>query len=60
MVNDGAIEMMEYFPLILSLGEYIIYLYLVKYDPTIIPELWSIPIYASIGVSFLNLVLPMD
>lgn len=60
MVNDSAIELLEYFPLILSLGEFIIYIYMTKYDPTILPLNWSIPIYISIGLSLLNLLLPMD
>ncbi len=51
---------MEYFPLIMSLGEFIIYLYIVSYDVTILPLYWSIPIYVSIGLSALNLILPMD
>jgi hypothetical protein len=60
MVNDSAIELLEYFPLILSLGEFIIYIYMTKYDPTILPLNWSIPIYISIGLSLLNLLLPME
>lgn len=60
MVNDSAVELMEYFPLIMSLGEFIIYIYLKQYDVVALPLNWSVPIYVSIGLSMLNLMLPMD
>lgn len=60
MVNDSAIELMEYFTLILSLGEYIVYLYFFSFKPELLPINWSIPIYISIAISGLNLLLPMD
>lgn len=60
MVNDSAIELLEYFPLIISLGEFIVYIYVKNYDVSSLPENWSIPIYVSIGLSALNLLLPMD
>lgn len=37
MVNDSAIELLEYFPLIISLGEFIVYIYVSRYDVTSIP-----------------------
>lgn len=60
MVNDSAIELMEYFSLILSLGEYIVYLYFLNFKPELLPLYWGVPIYISIVISGLNLLLPMD
>lgn len=60
MVNDSAIELMEYFPLIMSLGEFIVYIYITNYDPASLPVDWSGPIYISIVLSLLNILLPMD
>ena len=60
MLNDSAIELLEYFPLIFTLGEFIIYLYMKSFHIDIMPKHWSIPIYISIGISILNLLLPMD
>jgi hypothetical protein len=60
MVNDSALEMMEYFPLIISMGEFIIFSYIKNYEVIALPLNWSIPIYISIALSMLNLVLPMD
>lgn len=60
MLNDSAIELLEYFPLILSLGEFIIYLYIKNFQVEKMPQYWSIPIYVAIGLSILNLLLPMD
>lgn len=37
MVNDSAVELMEYFPLIISLGEFIIYCYMKNYDVVALP-----------------------
>lgn len=51
---------MEYFPLIMSLGEFIVYIYMKQYNVIEMPLNWSIPIYISIGLSLLNLILPMD
>lgn len=60
MINDSAIELMEYFPLILAIGEFIIYFYFVNYNFSALPLNWEIPIYASLAISLLNLLLPMD
>ena len=60
MVNDSAIELMEYFVLIISLGEFIVFLYFQSFRPELLPNYWSIPIYVSVAISGLNLLLPMD
>ena len=60
MVNESAMELMEYFPLIMSLGEFVIYLYTVNYNVQLLPLYWSIPIYVAIALSGLNILLPMD
>lgn len=60
MVNDSAVELMEYFILIISLGEYIVYLYFVSFKPELVPLNWGIPIYVSIAISVIHLLLPMD
>lgn len=60
MVNDSAIELMEYFSLILSFGEYIVYLYFLNFKAELLPLYWGVPIYISIVISGLNLLLPMD
>ena len=60
MLNDSAIELLEYFPLIFTLGEFIIYLYMKSFHIDIMPKHWCNPIYISIGISILNLLLPMD
>lgn len=60
MLNDTAIQLLEFFPLILSFGEWLLYLYLRSFHFEQIPEYWSIPIYISLGLSLLNLLLPMD
>ena len=60
MLNDSAIELLEYFPLILSLGEFVIYLYIKNFHFELLPDYWSIPIYIAMGISVLNLLLPMD
>lgn len=52
--------MMEYALLALPVGSYIVYLYFSSYNANKLPNYWSIPIYVSMGISFLNLILPMD
>jgi hypothetical protein len=44
----------------MAFGEFAIYIYISKYDVQIIPLNWSIPIYISIALGGLNLLLPMD
>jgi len=44
----------------LSIGEFIIYLYFLNFKPELLPLYWSIPIYASLAISCINLLLPMD
>lgn len=51
---------MEYFVLIIALGEFIVFLYFSSFRPELLPVNWSIPIYISIAISGLNLLLPMD
>jgi hypothetical protein len=46
-------------PLILSIGEFLIFWYFKKFNFNLIPINWSVPIYLSIGISIINLVLPM-
>jgi hypothetical protein len=60
MLNDAAIELLEYFPLILCLGEFLIYLYFKSFNFEEVPQHWSIPIYISVGLSLINLLMPMD
>lgn len=60
IINDSAVEMMEYVVLGLPVGSYIIYLYFYSFSPDKLPDYWSIPIYISIGIAVLNLILPMD
>ncbi len=57
-VNDSCIELLEYVPLILSLGEFLIYMYFKKFNFNIVPVDWSVTIYISIGVSLVHLLLP--
>jgi hypothetical protein len=58
-VNDSCIELFEYVPLILSIGEFLIYLYFKKFNFSQVPINWSVPIYLSIGISLINLIIPM-
>ena len=60
MVNEVAIELLEYFPLILSVGEFLIYFYFYNYDFQNVPKNYSIPIYVAFGISLINIALPMD
>jgi hypothetical protein len=38
----------------------VIYIYISNYNIDIIPVNWAVPLYMSIGLSALNLLLPMD
>lgn len=51
---------MEYGVLILGLGSYIVYLSFFSFQPELLILDWGIPIYASMGLAVLNLLLPMD
>lgn len=44
----------------MSFGEFVIYFYIKNYNVDIIPIDWAIPLYMSIAISGLNLLLPMD
>lgn len=58
-VNDSCIELFEYVPLILSIGEFLIYWYFKKFNFNAVPINWSVPIWLSIGISLINLIVPM-
>lgn len=58
-VNDSCVELFEYIPLLLSLGEFLIYWYFKKFNFNEIPVNWSVPIWLSIGISLIQLMLPM-
>ena len=58
-VNDAAIELLEWVPLILASGELLVYLYFKNFNFGELPDYWSIPIYVSLGISVLALLLPM-
>ena len=44
----------------MALGSFIVYIYMYKFDANVLPINWSIPIYFSIVISGLNILLPMD
>lgn len=37
-----------------------VYLYFVSFKPELVPLYWGIPIYISIAISVIHLLLPMD
>lgn len=58
MVNATATELLEYIPIILCLGEFLIYLHFEEYHIDQIPTHWAVPIYLSISISVLYLLMP--
>ena len=59
-LNESCVELFEYIPLLLSLGEFLIYWYFKKFNFSEIPINWSVPIWLSIGISLIQLILPME
>lgn len=60
ILDNEMIELLEYFPLVLSLGNYFLYLYFVYFQFDQVPLYYGIPIYISIVISVVNIFLPMD
>lgn len=58
-LNESCVELFEYIPLLVSLGEFLIYWYFKKFNFNEIPVNWSVPIWLSIGISLIQLMLPM-
>lgn len=58
-VNEAATELLDWTPLIFSLGEFLVYLYFENWAIADIPDYWSVPIYVSLGLSTLILLLPL-
>lgn len=44
----------------MALGSFIVYISFQDFNPKNMPLEWGIPIYVSMGLSVVNLVLPMD
>ncbi len=59
-VNRTCVEMLEFIPLMLSIGEWLIYMYFKKFRFNEVPKDWEVAIYLSIAISLLNLLLPMQ
>lgn len=57
-VNDSATELFDFIPLIITLGEFLIYFDFEGYDFSRVPDYWSVPIYVSLGLSILILIIP--
>jgi hypothetical protein len=60
ILDNDMIEMLEYYPLILALGNYFIYLYFVYFQFDQVPDYYGVPIYISIVISGVNIFMPMD
>lgn len=60
ILDNDMIELLEYFPLVLALGNYFLYLYFVYFQFDQVPVYYGVPIYISILVSVINIFLPMD
>ncbi len=58
-LNESMMEMLDFVPLILSIGQFLIYFYFYNYNFNAIPDGWSIPIYVSLVLSILGVILPM-
>lgn len=60
MLDNDVVELLEYFPLVIALGNYFLYLYFVYFQFDQVPLYYGVPIYISIAVSGINIFLPMD
>ena len=58
-INNAAIELLEFIPFFASLGSLFTYYFICERDMSKIPLGWSIPIYLSLVISFIALVLPL-
>jgi len=56
--NQMAIELMQFFPLIMSGGTLLLYLSFHNFEFGTLPALWAYPIYISIVLSVVNLLIP--
>ena len=54
------IELLEYIPLVMAIGNWFLYLYFVRFVFENVPVYYGVPIYISIVVSVVNMMLPMD
>ncbi len=54
------IELLEYIPLVMSIGNWFLYLYFVHFVFENVPVYYGVPIYISILISVVNMMLPMD
>ena len=59
-LNKSCVELFEFVPLLLSLGEFLIYYYFQKFKFDQIPLNWSVPIWLSIAISLAQLIFPME
>lgn len=60
MSYESAIELLEYFLIIFSMGEQIVFFYFYDYNFSLIPFEWKISILLTISLSVLNSALPME
>lgn len=56
--NETAVELLLFFPIIMSGATLLMYLYFKSFNIENLPNMWGIPIYVSLGLSVMNLLIP--